>query len=90
MSQTSSIVFASGNPGKIREVAEIFEDLNVTVIPQEQFGFDSPPETGQTFVDNALLKARYAAVQSGLPALADDSGIVADALGGRPGVRSAR
>ncbi len=90
MLPTSSIVFASGNPGKIREVADIFADLNVTVIPQEQFGFDSPPETGQTFVDNALLKARYAAVQSGLPALADDSGIVADALGGRPGVRSAR
>jgi len=83
-------VFASGNPGKIREVADIFADLKVTLVPQRQFGIDSPEETGTTFLDNALLKARYAAAQSGLPAMADDSGIVADALGDRPGVRSAR
>ena len=86
----SSIVFASGNPGKIREVTDIFADLNVTIVPQQEFGFASPEETGTTFIENALLKARYAAAQSGLPAMADDSGIVADALGDRPGVRSAR
>ncbi len=90
MLSISSIVFASGNPGKIREVADIFADLNVMVVAQEDFGFDSPEETGTTFIDNALLKARYAVAQSGLPAMADDSGIVADALGDRPGVRSAR
>ena len=86
----SKIVFASGNPGKIREVAEILSDLDITVVPQLEFGIESPEETGSTFVENALLKARYAAAQSGLPAMADDSGIVVDALEGRPGVWSAR
>ena len=86
----SKIVFASGNPGKIREVAEILSDMNITVVPQQEFGIESPEETGSTFVENALLKARYAAAQSGLPAMADDSGIVVDALDGRPGVWSAR
>ena len=86
----SKIVFASGNPGKIREVAEILSDLNIAVVPQQEFGIESPEETGSTFVENALLKARYAAEHSGLPAMADDSGIVVDALDGRPGVWSAR
>jgi len=86
----SKIVFASGNPGKIREVAEILSDMNITVVPQQEFGIESPEETGSTFVENALLKARYAAAQCGLPAMADDSGIVVDALDGRPGVWSAR
>jgi len=86
----SKIVFASGNPGKIREVAEILSDMNITVVPQQEFGIEPPEETGSTFVENALLKARYAAAQSGLPAMADDSGIVVDALDGRPGVWSAR
>ena len=86
----SKIVFASGNPGKIREVAEILSDMSITVVPQQEFGIESPEETGSTFVENALLKARYAAAQSGLPAMADDSGIVVDALDGRPGVWSAR
>jgi len=86
----SKIVFASGNPGKIREVADIFADLNISVVPQKEFAIESPEETGTTFADNALLKARHASAQSGLPAMADDSGIVVDALGGRPGVRSAR
>ncbi len=86
----SKIVFASGNPGKIREVADIFADLNISVVPQKVFAIESPEETGTTFADNALLKARHASAQSGLPAMADDSGIVVDALGGRPGVRSAR
>jgi XTP/dITP diphosphohydrolase len=86
----SRIVFASDNAGKIREVADIFADLDISVIPQEEFAIESPEETGMTFHDNALLKAHHAAAQSGLPAMADDSGIAVDALGGRPGVRSAR
>jgi len=90
VSALASIVFASGNPGKIREIAGIFADLDITVIPQQEFGIESPEETGTTFLDNALLKARYAASRSGLPAMADDSGIMVDALAGRPGVRSAR
>lgn len=86
----SRIVFASDNPGKIREVADIFRDSNVIVIPQGEFGIESPEETGATFADNALIKARHAASACGLPAMADDSGIAVDALGGRPGVKSAR
>ena len=84
------IVLATGNAGKIREIADIFAELDVEIIAQSDLGIASPEETGDTFVDNALLKARYAADHSGLPALADDSGIVVDALNGRPGVRSAR
>jgi len=84
------IVLASGNAGKIREIADLFSDLNFTIVAQADLGVDSPEETGQTFVENALIKARYAAHRSGIPAMADDSGIVVDALGGRPGIRSAR
>jgi len=84
------IVLASGNAGKIREIADLFSDLNITVVAQAELGIESPEETGRTFVENALLKARYAADRSGFPAMADDSGIAVDALGGRPGVRSAR
>jgi len=86
----NKFVLASGNPGKVREIAAIFADLGITIVPQSDFGIESPEETGRTFVDNALLKARHAADLSGLPALADDSGIAVDALDGRPGVRSAR
>jgi XTP/dITP diphosphohydrolase len=86
----SKIVFASDNPGKIREVADIFADLDIAIVPQKEFAIEAVEETGTTFADNALLKARHASAQSGLPAMADDSGIVVDALGGRPGVRSAR
>jgi len=84
------IVLASGNPGKCREIADIFADLDVEIVAQSELGIESPEETGDTFVANALQKARYAADRSGLPAMADDSGICADALDGRPGVRSAR
>jgi XTP/dITP diphosphohydrolase len=84
------IVLASGNAGKIREIVELFSDLNTEIVPQSALDIVSPEETGTTFVENALLKARYAADQSGFPALADDSGIVVDALDGRPGVYSAR
>ena len=87
---SSKIVFASDNPGKMREIEDIFAGLDVSIVPQGKYAVESPEETGSTFADNALIKARYASARSGLPAMADDSGIVVDALGGRPGVRSAR
>jgi guanylate kinase len=83
-------VLASGNAGKLRELAAILGPLGLDLVPQSALGIDSPPETGSTFLENALIKARHAARASGLPALADDSGIEVDALEGRPGVRSAR
>ena len=84
------IVFASANAGKIREIGKIFTGSNCEIIPQMHFGISSVRETGATFADNALIKARHAAAISGLPAMADDSGLVVDALDGRPGVHSAR
>ena len=86
----SRCVFASDNPGKIAEVARILDGLGITVVPQSAFGTRSAAETGSTFVENALIKARHAARVSGLPAIADDSGLEVDALDGQPGVRSAR
>ncbi len=85
-----AIVLASGNAGKLRELATLLAPIGIDLIPQSAFGIETPPETGTTFVANALLKARYAAGVAGRPALADDSGIEVDALGGRPGVFSAR
>lgn len=84
------IVMASGNAGKLREISRILSDLDITVVPQSEFGVSDAEETGTTFVENALIKARHAAAATGLPAIADDSGIAVDALGGRPGVYSAR
>ncbi len=83
-------VLASGNAGKVREFAALLAARHIDVVPQTAFGIITPEETGTTFLDNALLKARHAAAASGLAALADDSGIEVDALGGRPGVWSAR
>jgi len=83
-------ILASGNPGKLREFAAILAPLGHELLPQSAFGIETPPETGTTFVANALLKARHAARVAMLPALADDSGIEVDALEGRPGVYSAR
>jgi len=83
-------VLASGNTGKLEELTAILRPLGLALIAQSALGIDSPPETGATFLDNALIKARHAARESGLPSLADDSGIEVDALDGRPGVRSAR
>jgi XTP/dITP diphosphohydrolase len=83
-------VLASSNAGKLRELAAILAPLGYELIAQSSLGIDTPPETGTTFTENALLKARHAARLSGMPALADDSGIEVDALGGRPGVYSAR
>jgi XTP/dITP diphosphohydrolase len=86
----SRAVLASANPGKLRELAELLEPLAVELVPQAQLGVRPAAETGTTFLENALLKARHAAHHTHLPALADDSGIEVDALGGRPGVWSAR
>lgn len=90
MSIPKQIILASGNAGKIREIEAIFAPLGVAITPQSAFNIETPEETGETFIENALLKARHAAGVSGLPAIADDSGICVDALHGRPGVRSAR
>ncbi len=84
------IVLATGNQGKVREMADVLSDFGFDVIAQTDLGIDSPEETGLTFVENAILKARYAAEQSGLPAIADDSGLVVEALNGAPGLYSAR
>jgi guanylate kinase len=83
-------VLASGNAGKLRELKAILAPLGLELIAQSALGIDSPPETGGSFLENALIKARHAARVSGFPALSDDSGIEVDALDGRPGVRSAR
>jgi len=84
------LVLASGNPGKLRELAALLAPLKLELIPPADLGIESVPETGFTFLANAVLKARHAAARSGLAALADDSGLEVDALGGRPGVWSAR
>jgi XTP/dITP diphosphohydrolase len=81
---------ASGNRGKLREIARILADLDFTVVPQSDFNVSEADESGETFVANALIKARHAAAVTGLPAIADDSGLAVDALQGRPGVFSAR
>jgi len=83
-------VLASDNAGKLREFTALLAPLGFEVVTQASLGITSAQETGTTFEDNALLKARHASRLSGLPALADDSGIEVDALGGRPGVYSAR
>lgn len=84
------ILFASGNPGKLREITAILADRPVEIVPASAYALGEPAETGLTFVENALLKARHAARLSGLPAIGDDSGLEVDALGGAPGVWSAR
>lgn len=84
------VVLATGNAGKQRELAALLSPLGLEIILQTTLGIESAEETGTTFEANALLKARHAARASGLPALADDSGLEVDALDGRPGVWSAR
>ena len=88
MSRT--IVLASNNAGKVREIDQLLAPFALTVVPQSQHAVPEAEETGLTFVENAILKARNAAAHTGLPAIADDSGIEVDALHGAPGVRSAR
>ena len=84
------IVLASSNPGKLREFNALFARSGCEVVTQASLGIDDAEETGLTFVENALLKARHAAQLSGLPALADDSGLCVEALNGAPGLYSAR
>lgn len=90
MPMPEKIVLATGNPGKVREIQSILGDFDVEVVPQSEFGVSDADETGASFVENALIKARHASMMTGLPAIADDSGLVVDALDGRPGVHSAR
>ena len=87
---TKRIVLASNNPGKVREINQMLAGLHLTVVPQSDFEVTEVEETGLTFVENALLKARNAARCTGLPAIADDSGLEVDALHGAPGIYSAR
>jgi XTP/dITP diphosphohydrolase len=84
------IVLASSNPGKVREINELLANLGLHAHPQSEFGVEDAEETGLTFVENAIIKARNAARHTGLPAIADDSGIEVDALNGAPGIYSAR
>lgn len=84
------LVLATGNPGKLREMRAILAPWRVEVVPLTDFTTEGADETGLSFVENAILKARFAAHASGLPAIADDSGLEVDALHGAPGIRSAR
>lgn len=84
------IVLASSNPGKVREINQLLAGLELQVRPQGEFGVTDAEETGLTFVENAILKARHASSHTGLPAIADDSGLEVDALNGAPGIYSAR
>lgn len=85
-----TVVIASGNRGKLAEIGRLLEPLGIDVVPQSDFDVPEAVEDGDTFVANALIKARHAARYTGLPAIADDSGLAVDALEGRPGVYSAR
>lgn len=84
------IVFASNNSGKVREVADLLQPTGLEVVPQSEYQVPEVDESGLTFVENALLKARNACRHTGLPAVADDSGLEVDALDGEPGIYSAR
>ena len=84
------IVLASNNKGKVREIGQLLADRDLQVVPQSEFNIPDADETGLSFVENAILKARHAARLSGLPAIADDSGLEVDALNGAPGIYSAR
>ena len=87
---SKEIVLASGNPGKVREIGELLAELDLTVIAQSEFDVPEAEETGLTFVENAIIKARNAAAHTGRAAIADDSGLEVDALNGAPGIYSAR
>ncbi len=90
MSGPRRIVVASGNPGKLKELCTLLETPGAELVSRSALGCPEPVESGDSFVDNALIKARSASRCSGLPAIADDSGLEVDALNGAPGVRSAR
>ncbi len=84
------LVLASSNKGKVTELSALLAPYQYQIIPQQQLGVSDADETGLTFIENAILKARHAALATGLPAIADDSGLAVDALGGEPGIYSAR
>jgi XTP/dITP diphosphohydrolase len=84
------LVLASGNPGKLAEMRDLLGDIGVDLVAHGELGIEDVEETGTTFLENAILKARHACRQSGLPALGEDSGLCVDALGGAPGLYSAR
>ena len=88
--ETQRVVLATSNPGKVREFQILLAPMGLEVISQSDLGVSSPEETGLTFIENALIKARHAARMTGLPAIADDSGLVVPALNGMPGLYSAR
>lgn len=90
MAFPDKIVLATGNAGKLKEFGNLFSQQQVTIVGQQELGVKEVPETGTTFIENAIIKARHAARHTGLPAIADDSGIVVNALGGAPGIYSAR
>ncbi|EOT1203912.1 XTP/dITP diphosphatase [Cronobacter sakazakii] len=84
------VVLATGNAGKVRELASLLQEFGLDIVAQTELGVDSAEETGLTFIENAILKARHAAQVTGFAAIADDSGLAVDALGGAPGIYSAR
>lgn len=84
------VVLATGNAGKVRELSSLLSDFGLDVVAQTELNVESVEETGLTFIENAILKARHAAKVTGLPAIADDSGLAVDVLGGAPGIYSAR
>lgn len=84
------LILATHNPGKLREISALLAPLSISVIPAGTIGLPEPDETGATFAENALIKAKAAATGAGLPALADDSGLAVEALSGEPGIYSAR
>lgn len=84
------VVLASGNPGKLREMSALLADLPIELVSQGELQIEPAQETGPSFIENALIKARHASIKSGLAAIADDSGLVVDALHGAPGIHSAR
>jgi XTP/dITP diphosphohydrolase len=88
--QLTKLVLASGNQGKLQELQKCLEPLGIELLPQSEFDVPDAEETGLSFVENAILKARHAAKITGLPAIADDSGLEVDALSGAPGIYSAR
>lgn len=84
------VVLASGNAGKVREMQQVLAPLGFKILAQSEFAIPAAEETGLSFVENAIIKARHAAQRTGLPAIADDSGLEVDALAGAPGIYSAR
>jgi len=86
----SKVVLATGNPGKVREMSALLAEFGLEVVPQSDFNIVEADETGTTFIENAIIKAKHAAALTGLPAIADDSGLAVDALQGVPGIYSAR